>query len=40
MLTELAMDTDDVETAFGMIVMRLGYKAVSLPHLLVIGARA
>ena len=40
LLVELALDTDDVETAFGMIVMRLGYKAVSLPHLLVVDTRA
>jgi len=27
LLMEHALDTDDVETSFGMIVMRLGYKA-------------
>ena len=32
LLMEHALDTDDVETSFGMIVMRLGYKAVSLRH--------
>lgn len=40
LLVELALDTDDVETAFGMIVMRLVYKAVSLTHLLVVDTRA
>jgi hypothetical protein len=30
LLMEHALDTDDVKTSFGMIVMRLGYKAMSL----------
>ena len=29
LLVEHSLDTDGLETVFGMIVMRLGYKAVS-----------